>query len=547
MGQSLHALASKTSATKNTGRFLRASMLFLALGICGVLPSRADAPKELKPVVMTHYGAVSGEVEPVSHVSSFKGLPFAAPPVGDLRWRPPVPPAAWKGVRDGSHFDASCMQRVHGDSLPWTKEFLVQNQVSEDCLYLNVWTARTATNANLPVIVFIHGGGFVEGSGAIAVYDGTHLARTGAVVVTINYRLGVFGFLAYPGLTAESRHHSSGNYALLDQIAALKWVQGNIRAFGGDPHRVTIWGQSAGAFSVGALLASPEAKGLFQRAQADSGLGIVSLPVPSLAVAEQEGLRFAAEHHANSLSELRAISAEDLLPGPGDHFLRFEPIVDGWVLPAAPNALNRSGGDNDVPVITGYQANDGWLFSPPIHSAADYDALVRRLYGSMSGEFERVYPASSLAQMQQTIVESNRDRDRVSMFLWASERMQHHKGPVYTYFFDRGIPWPQHPEFGAFHTGEIPYFFRNLDALDRPWEPVDQEVSRIASSYLKAFAARGNPNAPVLPQWPAVNPGAPQTMEIGAKTQVMPLADPARYQFWVRYFHSPEGKNAPPF
>jgi para-nitrobenzyl esterase len=507
----------------------------------------AASPRPSNPIVKTRYGTVSGVTDPVSQVSSFKGLPFAAPPVGDLRWRPPMPPAAWKGVRDATQFGSSCMQRVHGDFLPWTKEFLVQNKVSEDCLYLNVWTPSIAKSANLPVVVFIHGGAFTEGSGAISIYDGTHLASTGVVVVTINYRLGVFGFLAYPGLTAESSHHSSGNYALLDQIAALRWVQGNIRAFGGDPHRVTIWGQSAGAFSVGALLASPVAKGFFQRAQADSGLGIVSLPMPDLAAAEQGGLRFAAAHHAKNLAALRAIPAAELLSGPSDHFLRFEPIVDGWVLPATPNALNRTGGDNDVPVITGYQANDNMLFSPPISSAADYDARVRRLYGFMSGEFERLYPAGNLEQMKQAIVESNRERDRVSMFLWASDRVQHHTSPVYTYFFDRGIPWPQHPEYGAFHTGEIPYFFRNLDGLDRPWQPVDHEVSRIASSYLKAFAATGNPNAADLPEWPAVNPASPETQEIGAKTHPMPLASPARYQFWVRYFHSPAGKNAPPF
>jgi len=540
-----NAVIFRNTWTRLTRHRHKTAALFLAL--CASLPATAAPAKMSSPIVRTRYGAVSGATDPASHVNSFKGLPFAAPPVGDLRWRPPMPPAPWKGVRDGSHFGASCMQRIHGDFLPWTKEFLVQNEVSEDCLYLNVWTPRIAKFGNLPVIVFIPGGSFVEGSGAVPVYDGTHLASTGVVVVTINYRLGVFGFLAYPGLTAESPHHSSGNYALLDQIAALKWVQGNIRAFGGDPHRVTIWGQSAGAFSVGALLASPEAKGLFQRAQADSGLGVASIPMANLAAAEKNGMRFAAEHHADSLKALRALPAADLLPAPDDHSLRFFPIIDGWVLPADPNAVNRSAGGNDVPVITGYQANDSMLFSPPIRSADQYDARVKQLYGSMAEEFKRLYPATSVAGMQQSIVEGNRDRDRVSMFLWASERLDHHKGPVYTYYFDRGIPWPQHPEFGAFHTGELPYFFRNLDALDRPWQPVDHEVSRIASSYLKAFAGEGNPNAPGLPQWPAVSPPAPQTMEIGAKTQPMPLADPARYQFWMRYFHSPASRNAPPF
>ncbi len=525
----------------------RASGFAIALGLCAAVPVNTALPNTVNPAVRTSSGAVSGRVESASHVTSFKGLPFAAPPVGELRWRPPAPPAAWKGVRDGSQFGSSCMQRTHGDFLPWTKEFLVQNQVSEDCLYLNVWTPRAKKSARLPVVVFIHGGGFREGSGSIEVYDGTNLASTGIVVVTINYRLGVFGFLAHPELTAESIHHSSGNYGLLDQIAALKWVQTNIKAFGGDPHRVTIWGQSAGAFSVGELLASPQAKSLFCAAMADSGLGITGFPMPDLETAQQTGVRFAADHHARSIKELRAIPAADLLPDSQDHPLSFAPIVDGWVLPDAPNALNQSGGDNDVPVITGYQANDGLLFSSPVRSSKDFDERAHRIYGSMAEEFESLYPGGSVGEMQRSLDQSIRDRDRVSMFLWAEQRLQHHRGPVYTYFFDRAIPWPQHPEFGAFHTGEIPYFFLNLKMLDRPYQPVDFEVSRIASSYLKAFASKGSPNAPNLPDWPAVNPASPQTMEIGAKTQPMPLADTAKYEFWIRYFHSAESKNAPPF
>jgi para-nitrobenzyl esterase len=500
------------------------------------------------PVVTTHDGRLAGVNNPATHIISFKGIPFAAPPVGDLRWRPPAPPAHWKGVRDATEFGASCMQRVHGTFGPWTPAFLVQNKVSEDCLYLNVWTPYTTTGANLPVIVFIPGGGFVEGSGEVPVYKGALLAATGLVVVTINYRLGAFGFLAYPGLTAESPHHSSGNYGILDQIAALRWVKANIRAFGGNPENVTIWGQSAGAFSVGVLLASPRAQGLFERAQADSALGIAGGFAKPLAAAEKEGLQFAREHHANNLKQLRALPAADLLPQPGGHALRYMPVVDRWVLPASPNAINRTASGNDVPVITGYQANDSLLFSPRLHSAADYKDRVRHIYGSLAEEFQRLYPpGDTLADAQQAITQSNRDRDRVSMYLWATERLEHHKGPVYTYFFDRAIPWPQHPEFGAFHSGELPYFFRNLNALDRPWEPVDHKVSDIASSYLKAFARKGDPNASGLPHWPAVSTYKPSTMKIGTEIRPMPLANETRYRFWVRYLSSPQGKMAPPF
>lgn len=530
----------KRHSQPHTRVFFLLSALTLALST-----PFAFAVSASRPIVQTRYGAVRGVI--ANGVDSFKGIPFAAPPVGELRWRPPVPPAKWTGVRDASQFGASCMQRVHGTVLPWTPEYLVQNKVSEDCLYLNVWTPRASASAHLPVIVFIHGGGFVEGSGAVAVYNGTHLAHQGLVIVTINYRLGVFGFLALPQLAAESPHHSAGNYALLDQIAALKWVKDNIAAFGGDPHRVTIWGQSAGAHSVGDLLASPLAKGLFQRAMADSGLSLSSHKVPTLAAAEQIGLRFAAGLHANNLAALRALRAlpaADLLQGPhGKHF-RFLPVVDGWALPATPRTINRGSGGNDVPVITGHQANDWMLHPPRIHSIADYAAYVQKLYGPMAGEFEQLYPAKTLDQMRQVIVESSRDRERVSMYLWATEREAHHKSLVYTYFFDRGIPWPQHPEFGAFHSGELPYFFADLHVLNRPWQPVDFRVSHLASSYLKAFATTGNPNTAGLPKWTAVSRARPSTMEIGAKTGPMPLASAARLHFWMSYFDSPQSRKA---
>lgn len=512
-----------------------------ALSLCAAVSASAE-----NPIVKTAQGAVSGQVDAASHVASFKGIPFAEPPVGELRWHAPEPPRAWKGVRDGTQFAPSCMQPVHsGDFLPWTKEFLVHGAVSEDCLYLNVWTPKARAGANLPVVVYVPGGGFVEGSGSVPIYDGTNLASTGVVVVTINYRLGVFGFLAYPELTAESEHHSSGDYGLLDQIAALQWVKSNIRAFGGNPNDVTVWGQSAGAMSVGALLVSPVAKGWFERAMADSGVGSASLHLPDLKAAEQQGQRFADAHHAADLKALRAIPAAALLPGPTEH-LRFMPVIDGWVLPGAPSALNKTAAGSDVPVIAGYQANDSMLFTRPIRSKADYDAWAGR-YGTMAAEFKRLYPGDSVDDLRKAVMESNRDRDRVSLYLWAKDRMDHRKSPVFTYYFDRAIPWPQHPEFGAFHSGELPYFFRNLKLMDRPWEPVDHEVAHTASAYLKAFAASGNPNAPGLVHWPAVNPADAQTMELGATMGPMPLADKARYDFWVRYFESPESRNAPIF
>jgi para-nitrobenzyl esterase len=397
--------------------------------------------------VQTTAGTIEGSTG--NGIIAFKGVPYAAPPVGDLRWRAAQPPVAWQGIRKATEFGASCMQLKAGARLPWTEEFMVQNQISEDCLYLNIWTPKIAGDAKLPVIVFIHGGGFTEGSGAVEVYGGGNLAEKGVVVVTINYRLGAFGFLAHPELTAESEHQASGNYGLSDQVAALQWVNANIAKFGGDPHNVTIWGQSAGAFSVAAMVATPLTAGLFQHAQADSGLGISSIPMTKLSDAEQNGVKFAEEHHAASIKELRALPAEAIVSDPtaggtptGTPALRFSPIVDGWVLPDTPNNMNAKGSDNDVAVITGYQAGDSAMFGPKVTTLDDYRQMIQKHYGEMAAEFEKIYPVSKVEDIKAATAQSGQERGRVSMFLWASARVKSHKSPVFTYFFDRGIPWP---------------------------------------------------------------------------------------------------------
>jgi para-nitrobenzyl esterase len=517
------------------------------LACCAALFALARPLAAQSLQVHTESGDLSGAQSKLSSVLSFKGIPFAAPPVGELRWKPPAPAQPWKGVRNAIDFGAACMQRVHGDFLPWTAEYLTHNKVSEDCLFLNVWTPKLSAAAKLPVMVYIHGGGFSEGSGDVPIYDGENLAKTGLVIVTVNYRLGVFGFLAHPELTAESDRHSSGNYALLDQIAALRWVKANIAAFGGDPNRVTIWGQSAGAFSVAALIASPVASGLFQQAIADSGIGIAGLPMSNLKSAEEAGSKFAEAHHAASLKDLRAVPAQDLLPGPHDNPLGFTPIVDGWVLPDTPLALSSRGADNDVPVITGYQANDGMLFVPPVPTVEAFDQLAKRQYGEVADEFKRLYPVKTADEAKTVLYQSIRDRDRVSQYLWASRRAKSHRQPVFTYFFDRAVPWPQHPEFGAFHSGELPYFFSNLKTLDRPWEQIDYDIAKTSTAFLKNFASTGNPNGANLPKWPAVDAHTPATMEIGSRIDTMPLADRERLDFWMRFFDSPAGAHAPPF
>lgn len=521
-------------------RALSAALLLVASACLGTASAQRLAP------ISTTEGKVTGVASHDGSVVSFKGIPYAAPPIGALRWRAPQPHAPWKGILAADHFGASCMQGPNNEFGPWTREFLYVTPPSEDCLFLNIWTPQPSRAAHLPVLVFIHGGAFTGGSGDVPVYDGEHLARTGMVVVTINYRLGPFGFLALPALSAESAHHSSGNYGLLDQIAALKWVQANIRAFGGDPARVAVAGQSAGAMSVEDLLASPLAKGLFSAAIADSGIGGRGIPVQTLAETEKEGAAFAARQKADSLDALRALPASQLLAAPGIG-LHFAPIVDGWVLPGQPRALTTQPGGNDVPVLTGFQQDDYRLGGVLAITAAQFQQRARHTYGSMADEFLRLYPAATDQEAMQSEAASGHDRLRAGMYLWASRRVQTHHARVYVYYFDRAIPWPAHPEFGVFHTGEIPYAFGTLDKLDRPWEPVDFRLSKTMMAYWKNMAASGNPNGPSLPAWASVSPSQSLVMQLGAQSGPIPPADAARLDFWKRYFASQASSNAPVF
>jgi len=499
-------------------------------------------------IIATQAGKVSGVVNPDGSVTSFKGIPFAAPPVGSLRWRGPQPVAPWSSVLKADHFGASCMQGPNTPFGPWTREYMYVTPANEDCLFLNIWTPQPSSAARLPVLVYIYGGAFTSGSGDVPIYDGEALARTGMVVVTFNYRVGPFGFLAHPELTAESGHHASGNYGLMDQIAALHWVKDNIHGFGGDSLRVAIAGQSAGAMSVQDLLASPLARGLFHAAIADSGIGGRGVPVRTLAEAEKAGADFAASKKAGSIAALRALRAADLVGRPGTG-AQFAPIVDGWVVPDQPMTLTTSADlDNDLPVITGFQADDFRMGGGgPQMTAAKFQERARAMYGPMADEFFKLYPADNDEQARQSEAASARDRARSGMYLWASKRAATHKCPVYIYYFDRAIPWPAHPEFGAFHSGELPYTFGNLKFLDRPWEPVDTRIAHMMMTYWKGMAAAGNPNSGSLPLWDPVDPSRRSVMRLGAESGPILPADDARFNFWKRYFESPQSSTAPIF
>ncbi|HEV2424367.1 MAG TPA: carboxylesterase family protein [Terriglobia bacterium] len=505
----------------------------LAVSGASILLLGATATGSNSPVRIDT-GLISGITE--SGATAYLGIPFAAPPVGDLRWRPPQPAAHWKGVRAADHFGASCMQDEAGSRLPWTKEFMTQGPISEDCLFLNVWTAAKPPREKQAVMVFIYGGGFSEGSTVCTVYNGAALATKGVVVVSMNYRIGALGFLVYPELTKESEHHSSGNYGLLDQIAALHWVQRNIAAFGGDPSRVTIFGQSAGAISVEDLMRSPLAKGLFARAIAESGPGLFPENLmggaDTLEKREQQGVKYAEAKGAHSLADLRAMPAGDFFkhtpgaPGVGG------PVTDGWVLPAVRPP-------REVPLIVGMVTGDtafSSMFGPQAPATVDgYKSVAQKVYGDRAAAFLQLYAVEKDSDVPAAKAASQVDRTRVALDMWCVTQAKR-SGTVYTYYFDHPIPWPAHPEFGAFHSAELPYIFETLKVMDRPWTPEDFKLSQVMSSYWSNFAKTGDPNGPGLPPWPAYHAGSHTTMELGDHVGPIPEAGPAKVKFFVDYF-----------
>jgi para-nitrobenzyl esterase len=523
----------KSKARKTRGRFLTA--------LIALLLSTAALAFGQSHTVRIESGLVSGI--PLSHgLEVYKGIPFAAPPVGKLRWRPPQPPAAWQGVRKADSFGAPCMQSKSPERLgPWTRVFLSKMEPSEDCLYLNIWTAAKRPKKLLPVMVWIYGGGFTSGAGSVEIYDGSALARKGVVVVNANYRVGALGFFANPALTRESPHHSSGNYGLLDQIAALRWVQRNISAFGGDPHQVTIFGQSAGAASVWMLMQSPLAEGLFERAIVMSGPAVIPARVitgdRSLASAEQRDKEVASRLGCQSLEQLRALPAEKIIQD--SRHGRWGPIQDGWVLRAGWHP------EREVPLINGMVAQDigiGYYGTgpAPIVTLKDYHKKMREICGDEASECEKLYPAAGNAQGAAAIRSALQDRARVSLYKWGVRQISL-SPQVYVYYFNQKIPWPQHPDYGVFHSSELPYVFDNLQLLDRPWRPADRRVAREISAYWTDFAKTGDPNARGLPDWSTFKVGNQTIMQLAARMEPIPLAAPAREHFWMEHLKKPLG------
>src|SRR5512146_3225193 len=429
----------------------------------------ASLPTPAPVIVRIPDGALAGFRQ--GPADAFLGIPYAAPPVGRNRWRAPQPAPRWQGVRPAREFGASCWQVMTPSGTgPWTHEYVPQGRASEDCLYINIWTPAPDVKHRLPVLVWVPGGGFVAGSGSAAVYNGARLASQGIVVVTINYRVGLFGFFVTPALAEEAarEHEPPGNYGLQDMIAALQWVHRNIAAFGGDPQAITLGGQSAGAMAVHDLIVSPLATGLFQRAIAQSGLPDTA-PAVSLAEAEKAGEKFARSKRATSLASLRALTPEQLAagaPAAMDGPL-LVPIADGMLLPAAPETLLIPGAFADVPILAGIDADEASAFSGPLVSSmsqAAWKALLEKEVGALAPRFAGLYTTGTAAGRAQAARQLQRDLGLAALYHWSCRWNAHARSPVFGYRFDHQEPGPESSRWGIFHSSELPYVFGTLDA-----------------------------------------------------------------------------------
>jgi len=497
---------------------LNSLILICALFIAwsAALPSAAqDAP------ISVDGGKITGAPGRDPRITIFRGIPYAAPPVGPLRWRPPQPVIAWNGTKAAREFGPACIGRNFG----------AFGSMSEDCLYLNVWTPNANPGARLPVLVWIHGGGFQGGSGYHPSYEGEQFARQGVVVVTFNYRVGLFGFLAHPDLTKESAAHASGNYGLLDQVAAIQWVRRNIAQFGGDPEKVTIAGESAGSYSVSALTASPMVRGLFRAAIAESGAYLGPKPdaMRSLAKAETMGLEFGKSLGAGGISDLRAISSDALMQAVEKmpDFFAFQPCVDGFFLKEPVYQTYAKRQQARVPILIGSNTDEGAFLLPPRRaSAADLQAQINKAYGAKAGLVRAAYPMTTADEVVRAELDLGAD-DGFNYPMWKWATMHGRDGfTVYYYLFGRVLPslpgqtykGIAREKIGAFHGDEVPYVFGDLKlvtgALDGAprtgrWETVDFKLSDTMLGYWANFVKTGDPNGGDLPRWPRYGSGSP--------------------------------------
>jgi para-nitrobenzyl esterase len=498
---------------------LKTIPILLALTLATTLTHAGNEPLQVTG------GEIRGALE--DDVMTYKGIPFAAPPTGDLRWHPPQPVLPWTGTKYTTEYAANCPQLAYPAASIYPSP---PGESNEDCLYLNVWTTSNNPKDKLPVMVWIHGGALTRGSGANATYDGANLAKKGVVLVTVNYRLGPLGYLAHPELTKESEHGSSGNYGILDQIAALQWVRDNIAAFGGDPENVTIFGESAGSWSVHGLVASPLAAGLFHRAIGESGAMFgVDFYVGDTnkaggASGESIGLDFMKACGVETLEEMRALPAEkivEVFAGEGRSF-RTRGLVDGWVFPDEVSNIFHRGKQNDVPVMVGFNAKEMSTLTPPAavpKTMDDYITRIANQYGQRADGFHIVYPASNPAEMTDAYLRALGDTYfGLQMRTWA-RTTENVSSNAYLYYFTHVPPNDNSDYIGAYHAGEIVYAFNNIGKSNDVDIPLDVQLADTISEYWVNFARNGDPNGKGLPKWIPYTAKFGDYMELGDTPQ----------------------------
>ena len=490
--------------------------LCLALGAVSTIAIAADT----KPVKVTG-GLIEGVAD--NGLRTFEGVPFAAPPVGDLRWRAPAPLKAWRGVKHTTAFAPECIQnQARNASLG-----LQIMPISEDCLYLNVWTPAKSAKAHLPVMVWIYGGGFAAGGTSLPMYDGAALARRGVVVVSLAYRLNAFGFLAHPELSAETKDHASGLYGIQDMIAGLKWTKANAAAFGGDPKNVTIFGQSAGGFAVSILAASPEAKGLFERVISESG-GRFSPAKTSdeggsgsvtLASGEAHGQAFLSKLHVNTIAEARKLSPDTIMTEAAAQQGTFVPVQGGRVMPEDAYLAYQQGRFNDVPVLIGSNSDEG-AFGVKTATAAEHEDFIRKGFGEKADALLKVYPNGPGDQTLHSARNIRRDTSfGWQTWAWARQQTEHGKAKVFMYYVTHRPPGTPDNQ-GATHGTELPYVFGHPA---KTWTAEDMALSDTLAGYWVNFAKRGDPNGAGLPAWPAFSAATPQVMTLDTPPHPTPV------------------------
>ncbi len=530
-------------------------ILVLVIMVLFMLSCSDSQTFNLPDEVKIESGRITGVPGRDPSIMVFKGIPYATAPVGDLRWKAPQPVEPWTDIRICDKFGPSAIQTPQAPFMMWSKEFIIDTSLgySEDCLTLNVWTDAKSTDGKRPVLLFIHGGAYTSGGSSCEVYDGEGLAKKGVVVVTINYRLGVLGFFAHPALSAESENGVSGNYGILDMIAALKWVKNNISAFGGTPENVTIQGQSAGASAVNVLLLSPLANGLFHKAIPQS-FSMLNRKMQTLAELEAAGEKSALTDNngtpmdrsddriispfgSKSLDEMRSIKAEDLLA------LSFPstPNIDGYVLTSGILETLKSGKQNDVPVLTGMVEGDAMLFGGsggPAITVEQYQKNAREKYGDFADEFLAAYPAGDDTEAALQTKASAVDNLNVLSYYKGKTRAIKGKADTYLYFFTHVMPGPQSTAHGAFHTADVPYSFNYFSPLRAEyWTKLDYEIGDKMSDYWVNFIKTGNPNGQGLSEWPAWKEGEIKLMELGDLFAPISMEN-EKADYWKAFYNS---------